>query len=254
MSLKTFWCLWYFLFGLCIGSFLNVVIYRLPLNLSVARGRSFCPACKHPLSAADLVPVFSFLFLKRKCRYCGAPISWRYPLVELLTGLLFALCCFVYGYGTYSALLCLICCVLIVAWFIDLDHTYIPDRLHVILLGAALLSYFIGPEISLTSRFLGALILGGGMFAIAWFTNGGIGGGDIKLMACCGLLFGWQRMIPAFFFAYLLAALRWVPAYLAKKIPEHTEIPMAPYLAASVMLFALFGQRFIAFYLSLFTA
>lgn len=242
----------FLIYGLCIGSFLNVVIYRLPKAMPLAKGRSMCPACGHTLGIADLVPVFSFLLLGRKCRYCVEPISWRYMGVELLTGCWFGLCSLFWGFSLYTVLLCLYGSVLICAWFIDIDETYIPDRFHIIILILAIVSCFTGPTISLTARLAGAVVVGGGMLLISLATGGGIGGGDIKLLAVSGLLLGLKLTLPAFFLAYMIAAIRWVPPYLAKKIPTGFEVPMAPSFAIALMIMSLAGDRLLALYMSLF--
>lgn len=241
----------YSVFGLCIGSFLNVVIYRLPIGMPIAKGRSMCPGCEHQLAARDLIPLFSFLFLKGKCRYCKAPISWRYPGIEALTGVLFGLCAMVYGITAYASIMCIFCSCLIVAWFIDLDHTIIPDSVHVVLLALAAVSWFTGPVITLQERLAGAAI-GVGMFLLSWATSGGIGGGDIKLMTVCGLLLGWKLTLPAFFLAYILAAIRWAPAFIMKKAAAGTEVPMGGFFSVALIIMALFGRQLIAAYLNLF--
>lgn len=232
----------YFIYGLCIGSFLNVVIYRLPRNIPLALDRSKCPSCGHILSAADLIPLFSFMCLGGKCRYCGEKISPLYPVIEGFTGIAFGLCGSIYGIGLYSALLCAFFSALITAWLIDKDFGYIPDRIHIIILAAAAGSIFIGPVIPVSQRLLGGLGIGSAMFLISLATGGGIGGGDIKLMACSGLLLGWKLTLPAFFLAYVLAAIRWLPPYITKKIPARFEVPMAPFFALSLILTALFGR------------
>ncbi len=238
-------------YGLCIGSFLNVVIYRLPRKLPIAKGRSMCPHCSHSLAAPDLVPLFSFLLLKRKCRYCGVPISWRYPGVEALTGLVFGLCGMVYGLGLYAVLLCVFFACLIVAWFVDVDFTYIPDRLQLIILALAVCSFFVGPSLSVSDR-LGGVGIGFAMLVLSFVTGGGIGGGDVKLLTVSGLLLGWKLTLPAFFLAYILAAVRWAPAYLRKKVPKDFAVPMAAYFAVALMVMALFGQRLLTLYFGLF--
>jgi len=253
MSIALFCFLLFFLYGICIGSFLNVVIYRLPLKLPIAHGaRSMCPKCRHTLHAADLVPVFSYLFLRGKCRYCGEPISLRYPLVELLTGCLFGLAAAVYDITPYAVLLCLFFSALIIAWFTDLDHTWIPDCVHLIIILTAVLSLFTGPHVSVSDRLLGAAVPGAIMLLLTFLTNGGIGMGDIKLMASSGLLLGWRLSVPAFFLAYVIAALYSLPSLLNKKIKHGSEIPMAPFFAVSLIFFSLFGRWAIAFYFSLF--
>ena len=243
--------LWFFIVGLCIGSFLNVVIYRLPLEISVARGRSFCPRCEHALAAGDLIPLFSFILLRGKCRYCAAPISWRYPLVETLTGVLYGLTFLRFGISWYTLLGLVFLSVLIVAAFIDHDHTFIPDRLHIIILALAVAACFVGPEISLLSRLIGAGAIGGFMLIVALLTHG-IGGGDVKLMAASGLLLGWQLNLMAFFLAYILAGLCYGLPYLLKKLPAHTEVPMAPFFAVALAFALLGGEPLLAWYFGLF--
>ena len=242
----------FMLYGLCIGSFLNVLIYRLPIGMSISKGRSICPQCQHTLHAADLVPLFSFMLLGGKCRYCKSPISWRYPAVEGLTGLVFGLCAAVYGMSLYSVLLCLYACALVVASFIDLDHTYIPDGVHLLILALAVFSLFTGPALSPLERAAG--LLPAGLMLLLAFLTGGIGGGDVKLMAASGLLLGGGLAVPAFFLAYILAACRWAPAYFTKKIPAGYEVPMAPCFSLALMTMALFGRPLVQAYLGLFSA
>lgn len=251
LQMKIMLSLYFLLVGLCIGSFLNVVIYRLPRKLSIAKGRSMCPRCGHTLAARDLVPVFSFLFLHAKCRYCGSPISWRYPGVETLAGVLFALAAWKWGITAtaYSAVLCLFFCALIVAWFIDKDETYIPDHIHFVILGCAVASWFCGPWVSLADRLIGGAGVGLVMLAITLATHGGIGGGDIKLMAVSGLMLGWRLMLPAFFFAYILAFLRLLIPLIRGKLKAGLEVPMAPYFALSLMVFSLWGNDLLRWYL-----
>jgi leader peptidase (prepilin peptidase)/N-methyltransferase len=237
------------LYGLCIGSFLNVVIYRVPRELSVAKGRSRCPACGHTLHAADLVPLFSFLFLGGKCRYCKAPISMRYPLVEAMTGALFALCALQWGFSWYAGILCLYGSVLIAAALIDREHGIIPDRLHVVILLLAAASFLTGPAVSLPDRLIGALGLGGAMLLVSLVTGGGIGGGDIKLLAASGLLLGWKLTVPAFFLAYVLAAIRYLGPLLKKKLGRNYEAPMGPWFSLALVIAALWGRQLLALWL-----
>lgn len=251
VQLKVMLTAYFFLVGLCIGSFLNAAAWRLPRRLPIARGRSMCPECGHMLGARDLVPVFSFLFLGGRCRYCKSPISPRYPVGELLGGISFALAGWCWGLTSlpYAAVLCVFFSALLLAWFVDRDEGFIPDRVHLIILACAVGSWFFGPEVSLTDRLIGGAGAGLVMLLISLATRGGIGGGDIKLMAASGLLLGWQLTLPAFFFAYLLAAACLLVPLLQKKLSRRQEIPMAPYFAVSLMLFALFGQTLLNWYL-----
>jgi leader peptidase (prepilin peptidase)/N-methyltransferase len=120
------------IFGLNIGSFLNVVIWRLPRGGSIAEPKwSYCPRCEHRLGALDLIPVLSFLFLGRRCRYCKEPISWRYPAIELLTGILFMIVAYRFGLSIDTVFYCLFAAALICVFFIDLEHFIIPDGLNI---------------------------------------------------------------------------------------------------------------------------
>lgn len=251
LQLKIILSAYFFLVGLCVGSFLNAAAWRLPRKLPIARGRSMCPQCGHTLAARDLVPIFSFLFLRGRCRYCKAPISARYPVGELLGGVSFALTAWRYGLTSlpYAAVLCVFFGALLLAWFVDRDEGFIPDRVHFIIVGCAIASWFLQPEISLTDRLLGSAGAGLVMLLISLITHGGIGGGDIKLLAACGLLLGWQLILPAFFFAYILAAVCLLIPLLQKKVTRRQEIPMAPYFAVSLMFFSLYGQALLRWYL-----
>ncbi|MGD9567359.1 MAG: A24 family peptidase [Sedimentibacter sp.] len=243
--------IFYFLYGLAIGSFLNVVIYRLPIHMPIAKGRSMCPKCSTTLTSLDLVPVFSFLFLKGKCRYCKASISYIYPIVELLTAVLFTMSYLIYGPTLYSVVMCLFICVLIVAAGIDLKHKYIPDRLSVIIICLAIISFLLNPLVSVKSRLLGAFVISGIMYIISYFTGGGIGGGDIKLFFATGLLLGLKLNILSFLLGYLIAGLTIIVPYIKKQLPKNHEVPMAPYFAVSLTFAALFGEQFLWWYLGL---
>ncbi len=250
--MNTILAIFYFLYGLVIGSFLNVVIYRLPLKLSIAVGRSMCPGCKTNLTAFDLIPLFSFLFLKGKCRYCGARISLRYPLVELLTAVLFVLCFVRFGFTVQSVIICVFFCIMISASFIDLDYKYVPNRFSVMICVLGLISIFAYPEISLSSRILGALLVGGVMLAISYLTKGGIGGGDIKLFFSAGFLLGFKLNLLSLALGYVFAGAYVIVPYIRKKLPKNFEVPMVPFFSISFLLSALWGNKLIGWYLSLF--
>ncbi|MDD4780708.1 MAG: prepilin peptidase [Tissierellia bacterium] len=242
----------YFVYGLAIGSFLNVIIYRLPLNLPIAKGRSMCPQCETTLKPLDLVPVFSFIFLKGRCRYCKATVSFRYPLVELLTAFLFVMCYIYFGLTIKSIIMCIFICILISATFIDIDHKYIPDRFSVIIGILGILSYFIEPSISIVNRLSGAIFVSGFMLAISLLTKGGIGGGDIKLFFASGLLLGFKLNILSFLLGYVIAGLFIIFPYVMKKLPKNFEVPMVPFFAIAFILSSLWGNTIINWYISLF--
>jgi leader peptidase (prepilin peptidase)/N-methyltransferase len=128
-----------FIMGTVVGSFVNVLIYRIPEDISIVTPPSMCPRCKHRLLAPDLVPLFSFLASRRKCRYCGEPISWRYFSIEFLTGAVFAVTVWQFGLTGNGVLLCALFAALIAAFFIDLGHFIIPDELNYFCIGVGLL-------------------------------------------------------------------------------------------------------------------
>ncbi len=245
----------FFAYGICIGSFLNVVIYRLPLNLPVHKGRSFCPKCKTTLKAVDLVPVFSFIFLKGKCRYCKDPISWRYPFFELLTGVMFVLCYLVYGLSFYTLLGCALMCVLICMAMIDFDTFMVYDFWHFIIIAIAVLMHLTypatEPTLTILDRIIGAVSVGGILLVLLLITHG-VGGGDVCLMAAMGLILGWKNNIFAFFLAYILATIVMLYPIITKKAKSKTPVPMIPFFAISCAIAFLFGNRIIDFYFSLF--
>ena len=195
----------------------------LPLTpASTAKGRSFCPRCHHTLSALDLIPVFSWLGLRGKCRYCHAPISPRYPLIESLTGILYALCGFYYGATLTAVLHCLFLSILIVIAMIDLDTMEIPDRLSVFILILAVIALALEPS-SIPSRILGALIISVPFWILSRFVL--------------------SSFIGAIAALYLM---------ICKKKDRKSEIPFGPFLAIGLTLSVLWGNALIQAYLALF--
>lgn len=241
-----------FLFGACIGSFLNVLVYRLPRKLSPVKGRSRCPHCGHVLSADDLVPVVSYLALKRRCRYCGERISPRYALVECFGGLLCVLCYALYGAPGFLFYFGVACVLLTIA-LIDADTMEIPDSLVIALAVLAIAAIFIEPGIALwPSRIVGLVAVSVPMLLIALLINGAFGGGDIKLMAAAGFLLGWQNALLAFFIGLLLGGVYAAVLLAKKKAGRKAHIAFGPPLCGGIFIALLFGADIIGWYLSLF--
>ncbi len=240
----------FLIYGLIIGSFLNVCIYRIPLNISVAKGRSYCPHCKHTLNALDLVPVFSFLFLRGRCRYCKEGISPRYAMVELVTAVLYALAYVSFGWGVDAILGCLLISTLIIVSFIDIDTFTIPDRLHLVILILAIIRLFIYKD-GLLNHLLGIVIIALPMLVIAYFTNG-FGGGDIKLMGVVGLYLGSPLTVLAFFVSILTGGIYGTMLLVFKKANRKSKLAFGPFLCLGIVVSLLFGDTLISFYLSLF--
>lgn len=250
----------YLLFGLCIGSFLNVCIWRFPREISPVSGPSLCPRCGHALGAFDMVPILSWLFLGGRCRYCQRSIARRYPFTEALTGVAFLLCFHVLGASFSAALACLFASALIVAAWIDWDFTYIPDKIPLFILLIGLASLIPLPIPTLLLRFswrgfgdraAAAVIIGSALLIISELSNGGVGGGDIKLLAASGFYLGLGRGLLAVFAGYILAAIWVLPALARGKVRRGTAVPMAPFFAVSLMLSLLWGNSFLRWYLDL---
>lgn len=241
-----------FLLGLCVGSFLNVVIYRLPREETVVTGRSRCTSCGRTLSWRDLVPVASYLILGGKCRYCCERISPRYPLVELITGAVFA--ALFYRLGPSLVLLKYLClaCILIAASFIDLEHYLIPDRLTFTGLAVGGGFLLLNMEITIRSGLLGAFSTGGLLWLLALVSKGNVGGGDIKLAAVLGLFLGWPLGFLAVLLGLLLAGFAGVLLLATRLKGRKDPLPLAPFLSAGVFISFWWGSSLLSWYLRYF--
>jgi leader peptidase (prepilin peptidase)/N-methyltransferase len=239
-----------FLVGLFIGSFLNVCICRIPCGESVIFPPSKCPGCGRRLTPVELVPVLSFLVQRGRCRGCGSVVSWRYPGVELLTGLVYAVLFWRFGWPAFL-MQAVFYSVLIVVFFIDLDHQIIPNRLVLILLGMALIMQVLGPAIGLREALWGGL-LGGALFLLlAVISRGGMGGGDIKLVAAFGLWFGWMKLLPLLFFAFLGGGTVGALLLLTGVKKRKDGIPFGPFLVFAAFVVTVWGDRILSWYLRL---
>lgn len=241
-----------FLFGSVIGSFLNVLIYRLPQNKSFTKGRSFCPDCRQQLKAIDLVPLFSYLFLRGKCRYCQAKISPRYPLVEALGGILAVVSLAVYGLSLTSIASFALIAGLIAISFIDWDTLEIPNGLVIYLFIPALALVFLLPDVSLLSHGIGFFAVSLPLFILANIIKGSFGGGDIKMMAACGLALGWQLSLVALFIAFIGGGIHALYMLRSRKGGAKTQFAFGPYLALGVTASLLFGSHILSWYMGFF--
>jgi leader peptidase (prepilin peptidase)/N-methyltransferase len=240
-----------FVLGTIVGSFLNVCIHRLPAGESVVFPPSRCVSCGAKLGFIDLVPVFSFLYLRGRCRRCGAPFSWQYPLVEFAAGLLFVLAWLRFGAGWATPAAWALISVLIVAAVIDLRHRIIPNRL--ILAGLVLGLPLVALQ-SWTSLLWGvAALFGAGllMLAIAVVSRGGMGGGDVKLAALMGLYLGPAGVAAALFLAFLAGGAAAVLLLATGRKGRKDPVPFGPYLALGGILAALWGREIINWYFGL---
>lgn len=239
-----------FVFGTVLGSFLNVCIYRLPLHQSVVFPGSHCCSCKKAIAFYDTVPLLSFLILRGSCRYCKAAIPYRYPLVELLTGMLSLSCMLKWGLGFPYAVSLAFCAALVVVTFIDLEHQIIPDSISLpgILCGLAVSPLM--PFPGFVDSLLGALLGGGSLLAIAGgyyllTRQEGMGLGDVKLLAMMGAFLGWRSILFIIMVGSLSGSLVGLTVMLRKKKDRRYAIPFGPFLSLGALSYLFYGQEII---------
>lgn len=239
-----------FMFGIVIGSFLNVCIYRIPLKEDIVRVRSHCMSCGYKLEWYDLVPLLSFLFLRGKCRKCGAKLSVQYPLIEALNGILYVIIVLFHGVNIDSLLYCLLGSALIVLSVIDFRTYEIPFGINLFILALGLIRLALDYH-NFLSYLIGSLAVSV-VLAILYYATGGraIGGGDVKLMAVCGLFLGWKLIILAFALGCVLGAV--IHVIRMKVSGEDHVLAMGPYLSAGVLIAALWGNQMLSWYLGQF--
>jgi leader peptidase (prepilin peptidase) / N-methyltransferase len=246
-----------FLLGAVIGSFLNVCIYRIPAGQSIVFPPSRCPKCESPIRWYQNIPILSWLVLGGKCASCRNSITIRYPLVEALTGGLFALLVFRFGLQFFVPVLMLLVAILVTITFIDLDHQIIPDFVSLPGIVVGFLGSFLLPWVSWSDSLLGILLGGGSLYLVAAgyaLLSGkeGMGGGDIKLLAMIGAFLGWKAILPIVFFSSVLGTLVGVPVMLMKRADGKLAIPFGPFLSAGAIIYLLWGPWIIRWYLGLF--
>ncbi|MDD2807461.1 MAG: prepilin peptidase [Patescibacteria group bacterium] len=243
--------LFIFIFGLVIGSFLNVVILRLEKAESFMSGRSRCPNCKHNLAWYDNIPLLSFIFLRANCRYCHTKISWQYPIVELATAVLFSLLYYKFDFTDHFFSFLLLTCFLIIIFVYDLKYYLIPDVVSIpAIIVALLLNIFL--HLSLTSVILGAIV-GGLFFALQYWVSRGVwvGDGDIRLGILMGLILGFKILLVALFLAYLVGAMVGVSLLLVKKKQLSSALPFGPFLTLATFVAMIWGEKILFWYLNL---
>lgn len=239
--------------GLITGSFLNAVIFRLNQKTSFVKGRSKCMSCKHELGVLDLIPVFSWLFLRGKCRYCKKKIDWQYPVVELGTAVLFvwALIETMHASSVQTIFYFIIIAFLIIIFVYDLRYQLILDRVSLPAIVIALLGNLYLGEIW-WSLLLGAGI-GGGIFLLQFVVSRGkwVGGGDIRLGVLMGVLLGWEKTLVALFLAYVMGALVGVILIIKKKKQMGEAIAFGTFLVVGTLIALFYGDVIIDWYLNI---
>ena len=240
--------------GLVVGSFLNVVIVRVPARRSLWKPGSACTACGTAIAWHDNVPVVSFALLRGRCRTCGIAIPWRYPLVEALTAILFLLAYERFGLSVALVPALLLLAALVAITFIDLEHQIIPDVITLPGIVTGVVANVATGSVSWLDSVIGAIGAGALFFAIILASGGGMGGGDMKLAAMLGAFLGWQLTLVALFLAILGGGISVVAVSLKKKLGRKDPIPFGPFLAVGGAAALLWGQRLLTWYVDIFVS
>lgn len=241
-----------FILGCCVGSFINVAVLRTVKGDSFIHGRSHCPDCGSTLRAWDLIPVFSFLLLRGRCRYCKVRISARYPLTELSCGLLCMVCYWRFGLTMQLLVALLLLFLLLCVFLIDMDSMTIPNGLVLCFLVPAGLALCAAGMDGFVWRLWGMAAVSAPMLLLALLIPDCFGGGDIKLMAVCGFILGLGPVVLAFFLAVVSCGAVCAVLLLSGKSKRGEHIAFGPYLACGVLIAYLFYEPIMTGYLSLF--
>jgi len=237
------------LFGLVIGSFLNVVISRLPEGRSVWRPRSACPRCGKPIAWRDNIPVLSFAMLRGRCRDCATAIPWRYPIVEAATGAAFALAYLLLGQTPEFVVAAAFLAMLIAITAIDLAHQIIPDVITLPGIVAGVVANLVTGRVAWLESLIGIAVGGGIFLVIILASRGGMGGGDMKLGAMFGAFLGWKLGLLAVLLGVLAGGVVALCLLLLGKKGRKEAIPFGPFLALGGAIAFLWGDKLLAWYL-----
>ena len=242
--------------GLCVGSFLNVCIYRLPRGASLLKPRSRCPGCDYQLTWYDNIPVLSYLVLLGRCRRCRARINLRYPVVELLTAVVFLLHYWAFGLTAFVVVRLVFACALIVLFAIDLEHQLLPNVITLPGLAAGLIFSLAFPP-GVLDAVLGALIGGGVLWLIGeayyrYSGQEGMGGGDVKMLAMVGAFLGWKLVLVTLILSSLAGSLLGVAIILSRRGSLKQALPYGTFLAMGALFASLYGERVVDWYTGLY--
>lgn len=250
MILEWFYCIIFFLYGIIIGSFLNVCIIRIPKKENITTTRSHCMSCGYQLKWYDLIPIFSYLILGGKCRACKEKISYQYLIIEVLNGLLYVFIFLNQGLHLESILSCLLTSALLVLSAIDLRTYEIPAIINLFIGVLAVVRVILDYK-NIGQYILGSISVSGFLLLIFLISKGrAIGGGDIKFMAVCGLFLGYQRIILAFLLGCILGSL--IHIIRMKVSKQDRVLAFGPYLSLGIFISMLYGNQLIHWYLDSF--
>ena len=245
-----------FFLGMCIGSFLNVCIYRLPAGKSIVRPASACPSCGTVIRWYDNIPLISYVILLGRCRGCNTRISIRYPIIEVLCGLFALACGMHHGYGLPALIYFILIAALLVITFIDIDHRIIPDIISLPGIPLGFLSSFFLPQLRWSDSLIGILAGGGSLLAVAWgyqliTGKDGMGGGDVKLLAMIGAFLGWKGVLFTIMASSLIGTVIGVTLMVRSGKDMKMAVPFGPFLATGAIIYIFWGPRLVEWYLNL---
>ena len=242
--------------GLCVGSFLNVCIYRLPASKSIIHPRSMCSNCSTFIAFYDNIPVFSYIWLRGRCRHCQVKIPLRYPMVELLAGFFAVGTYLKFGLTIEALIYFTFIAGLLVVTFIDLDHRIIPDAITLPGIPICFAASFALSAVTYKEALLGILVGGGSLFFVAWTYSlitkkEGMGGGDIKLLAMMGAIVGWKGTLFTIFVASLIGTLAGLAVMLQSRDGMKLAVPFGPFLSIGGVAYIFFGTQLVTWYFNL---
>ena len=240
-----------FVLGMVFGSFFNVVGLRLPKRVPFANDRSVCPACRHQLSWYELIPVLSFLFQGGKCRHCDEKISYIYPVIEFLTGILFAYSYVRLGFSLELVKGLLLISLSMIVFVSDIKYMIIPNKVLLFFLPFFIVLHFVAPIDPWWSPIAGAVVGFGIIAVIIIISRGGMGAGDMKLFGLLGLVLGLPKVLLTFFLACLLGSIFGIFFMLIGLIKRKQPVPFGPYIIIATLISFFFSDNIFQFYFSL---
>lgn len=250
--MEILFAIFVFILGLLIGSFLNVCIYRIPKNKSIVFGRSHCTKCSIEIKNYDLVPVISFIVLGGKCRNCKSKISIKYPFVELLNATLYLFIFVFFKFSIEFFIYAALTSILIIISLIDYENKLIPNILLLLILIIGIFSFSFSYQLFWYERIIGFFAASLPLIIAAIISKGGMGGGDIKLMAVCGLILGWKLILISLFVGCILGTIYGFISRFKNGSFLKAYIPFGPSLSAAMILSFFFGNTLILWYTSTF--
>jgi leader peptidase (prepilin peptidase)/N-methyltransferase len=238
---------------MCVGSFLNVCIYRLPAGKSIVRPASACPVCGNTIRWYDNIPLFSYIILRGRCRGCNTPISLRYPIIEILCGLFAMAIGMHYGYSLPALIYFILIAALLVITFIDIDHRIIPDVISLSGIPLGFFASFFLPQLKWSDSLIGIATGGGSLLAVAWgyqliTGKDGMGGGDIKLLAMIGAFLGWKGVLFTLMASSLIGTAVGIVVMMRSGKGMKMAVPFGPFLSMGAIIYIFLGPQLIEWY------